>query len=214
MAKRNYGVNEIASWTFTEPDLPQEWIDHLGELPVPFSMYVEGEGGHGKTEYVMMLSKMCAMFIGKVHYNNVEQGKHKGIKMSHARNKMAEEITAGKWMYNNIRDYDEYCDKMINDRPKVMIIDSISFWPLNVKQIQQLMEDFPNRCFVFVAYAADSSKNRPIKHLCDIKIIVKDFKAYARGRFEGSKPFTISEMMHMRMRQGGKSKSGTGSLFD
>ena len=215
MAKRNYGAKDIATWRFEEPQLPQDWTDHLGELPIPFSMYVEGEGGHGKTEYIMMLSKMIARHIGKVHVNNVEQGKHKGIKMSHIRNRIAEDVPAGKWMYNDIRDFEEYKTKMKRDRPKAMIIDSISFWPLGTKEIQNLMAEFPRKTLVLVGYAVDSTKNKAIKHLCDIKVVVKDFKAYARGRFEGSKPFVISEEMHLSMMQSSRSKlHQTGNLFD
>lgn len=213
--KKNYGVNDIAKWTFDEPTIPEEWAAHPGELPVPFRMYVEGEGGHGKTEYVMMLSKMTATHIGKTFYNNVEQGKHKSIKQSHNRNEFKGNVRAGKWMYNSINNYDSLFKQLEKrNSGKVIIIDSISFFPLGAKQIQALFEAFPRKSFVLIAYAADSTKNRPIKHLCDIKVEVRDFKAYPRSRFEGNKPFTISEKMHLEMMRQKGGKTHVPGLFD
>lgn len=207
MAKRNYGVNDIQKWNFDEPNIPAEWAAHLGELPVPFRIYVDGDGGHGKTEYQMLFSKMTSQYIGKTHLNNVEQGKHKSIQQSHARNNFQNEVKPGKWMYNDINDFDEYVDFL--RRPgscRVAIIDSISYWPLNAKNIQYLFEEFPRKSFVLVAYEADAGKNKPIKHLCDIKVNVKDFVAYTNGtsRFGGNEPYIISPEMHRKKLLGKK----------
>lgn len=196
---RNYGVHDIENWKFDEPTIPVEWQNHLGDLPVPFSIYVDGDGGHGKTEYIMLLSKMIANFIGKVHLNNVEQGKHKSIQQSHKRNNFTKEVPSGKWMYKSMKDYMEYTEHLAKRNScKVAIIDSISFFPLNQKQIQALMDRFKTKSFVFVAYEADATKNKPIKHLCDIKVNVRDFIAYTNGssRFGGNEPFMISKSQH------------------
>ncbi|MAX23405.1 MAG: hypothetical protein CMJ19_02780 [Phycisphaeraceae bacterium] len=214
--KNNYGVGDIARWKFDKPELPKEWADHIGNPGKSFRMYIDGDPGHGKTEYMMMLSKMTAEYFGKTHVNSVEMGKHEGILESYERNRFEEEVKPGTWMYNNIRDFDEYKDKMRRDRPRVMALDSISYWPLNVKQVQEIHELHPTRGLIFIAYLDHFKSNKPIVHLCDIKIRVKDFIAYPRSRYGGNKPFVISEHMHqemLRQRRGNKVK-GQGALFD
>ncbi|WP_420581972.1 hypothetical protein [Reichenbachiella sp.] len=191
----NYGVNDIGKWRFAEIDLPQEWLEHLGELPELFRMYISGDPGEGKTEYIMKLSMMLANHYGKVHLNNVEQGKHKGILQSWERNNFKDEVPAGKWMYGNkLIKWDDYLKKMGNrNSGKVLIIDSISYWELTYAQVKELHELFPRKSLVFVAYGADYAKHRAIRHLCDIKVVVKDFEAKVRSRFGGMKPLIVWE---------------------
>ena len=222
MAKRSFGVNDIGKWKFDEPTLPKAWADHLGELPVPFHIYVDGDGGEGKTEFMMLFSKMCAEHIGKSFVNNVEQGKHKSIQQSWERNNFKQDVKGGKWMYNMIHDFDEYVEYLRKPGScKVAFIDSISFWPLDAKDIQFLFEEFPRKSFVLIAYEAHAAKNKAIKHLCDVKINVKDFVAYTNGtsRFGGNKPFVISQEMLMKKirerkaQKNGVTGNGTGRLF-
>ena len=186
--QRSYGVRDIMNWKFAESNLPEVWLNHLGDIPERFTMYVDGDGGHGKTEYVIQLAKMLCNHFAKTHLNNVEQGKHKQIGKSVARNKFDTEVPAGKFIYSSITDFEKYKARI--KRPnsgRVQIIDSISYWPLNQKQIQELIEEFKYKSFVFVAYKAHFTKNRPIAHLCDIKVRIEDFKAYPSGRFGGNR---------------------------
>jgi nucleoside-triphosphatase THEP1 len=190
-ATRSYSVRDIMSWKFVKQDLPKEWLDHLGEVPERFTMYVDGDPGNGKTEYNMKLAKMLAQCMGKVRYNNVEQGKHVQIQQSAERNKF-NEIAGGKFQYDNIRDFDAFVNRL--KRPnsgRVIIIDSISYWPLTLEQIQYLINTFKHKSFVFVAYQADYSRNKAIIHHCDVKVRVENFIAKPSGRFAGNLPFVI-----------------------
>lgn len=190
-SSRAWGVRDITNWKFDIQSLPKVWGDHLGDVPARFTMYVDGDGGHGKTEYIIQLSKMLAMHMGKVKLNNVEQGKHSQIKKSFQRNNL-EEIKLGKWMYESVHSFDAYVKKL--KRPnsgRIQIIDSISYWPLTTAQVQELIESFPNKSFVFVAYKAHFNQNRPIAHLCDIKVRVENFQATPSSRFGGNKNYVI-----------------------
>ncbi|MEQ8581235.1 MAG: hypothetical protein RIC30_09510 [Marinoscillum sp.] len=190
------GVNEILNWKFDLAEgIPQAWRDHLGEFPQKqWYMYVDGEAGHGKTDYIMQLTKMLATHIGKVSLNGVEQGKHTQIRESAVRHRF-DELEPGKFIYEKkLRDWDLYKAKMKNSRPRVMIIDSISMWPLTVKEVQELLQEFEAKIIILVAYAAHFNQNKPIRHLCDIKVRVENFQAItSSSRFGGSKPFTIWE---------------------
>ena len=190
-ATRSWGVRDIANWKFAKQAFPEKWTKHLGDVPARFLMYVDGDGGHGKTEYVIQLSKMLAMNMGKVKLNNVEQGKHSQIKSSFERNHL-EEIKPGKWMYESTHSFEAYKKKIKKPNSgKIQIIDSISYWPLSASQIQDLIESFPNKSFVFVAYKAHYNQNKPIAHLCDIKVRVENFQATPISRFGGNETLVI-----------------------
>lgn len=188
---RSWGIKDIANWKFDMQSLPHRWIEHLGDVPGRFLMYVDGDGGHGKTEYIIQLSKMLAQHMGKVNVNNVEQGKHTQIQASFQRNKL-DEIKPGKWMYNSIHDFNAYKKKVkTRNSGRIQIIDSISYWPLTTAEVQELIELFPYKSFVFVAYKAHYNQNRPIAHLCDIKVRVENFIAAPVSRFGGMQKLVI-----------------------
>lgn len=200
---RSYGVRDILNWSFEEQSFPKEWLDHLGNIPERFLMYIDGDGGHGKTEYVMRLSQMLSNYMAKVHLNNVEQGKHLQIQQSAQRNNFEETIQKGKWMFSNIRDFDKYKEKIARrNSGSIQIIDSISYWPLNAKQVQELIETFRRKSFVFVAYKAHFSTMRPIAHLCDIKVRVENFYAKPISRFGGSNVLDIWPERHGNLLNG------------
>lgn len=198
-----YGAKDIAAWNFEENRLPAPWDNHLGTLPKRFLIYVDGDPGHGKTEYQMQLAKVLAEHYGKVRINNVEQGKHVQIRDSVKRNSI-DKIKAGKFAYCCINDFDKYIEQL--KRPnsgRVQIIDSISYFPLDEKQVQQLFERFKHKSFVLVGYKAHYTKNAGIRHLCDIKVRVEDFIAHNNGsnRFGGTEDFVIWERKK-EMKQG------------
>lgn len=189
--KPSHGVSQIINWKFQENNLPEAWARHIGVLPQRWHMYIDGDGGHGKTEYSLQLSKMLATHFGKTHLNNVEQAKHPQIQESVERNRF-DEIPTGKFMYSTYSDFEDYREKLRRrNSGRVQIIDSISYWPLSTRQVQELIEEFKHKSFVFVAYKAHFNQNKPIQHLCDIKVRVENFKATSSSRYGGNEVFTI-----------------------
>lgn len=201
MAKRSYSINDVYSWKFHKQEFPKAFADLLGSIPDRFMMYVDGEAGEGKTEFMLQLALMLACHMGKVRLNNVEQGKHSQIQESFVRNKFREAIPAGRFQYDSIRDFEEFKAKLARPNSgRIIIIDSISYWPLNQKQIQELIDTFKNKSFVFVAYRADFNKNKAIRHLCDIKINVNNYFAQMEGgRFGGYKDYDIWPDKHRKI---------------
>ena len=176
-----YGAKDISRWSFEENTLPEPWASHLCILPKRFTMYVDGDPGHGKTEYQIQIARVLAEHFGKVRLNNVEQGKHVQIKASVMRNDIAS-LKGGKFAYCSISNFEKYVEQL--KRPnsgRVQIIDSISFFPLSEQQIQKLFTMFPNKSFILVAYKAHFAKNAEIRHLCDIKVRVENFVAHNNG---------------------------------
>lgn len=188
-----YGAKDIASWKFEETKLPEPWASHMGILPKRFTMYVDGDPGNGKTEYQIQAAKVLAQHFGKVRINNVEQGRHIQIRDSIQRNKLTE-LKAGKFAYCSINNFEKYKEQLRRPNSgRVQIIDSISFFPLNARHIQELFETFKHKSFILVAYKGDYNKNYDIRHLCDVKVRIQDFVASMNGnnRFGGTTDYAI-----------------------
>lgn len=188
-----YGAKDIGRWKFEENNLPEPWASHLGILPKRFTIYIDGDPGHGKTEYQIQMAKVMATHFGKVRLNNVEQGKHVQIRDSVVRNKM-DELKAGKFAYCSIKDYEKYKEQLKRSNSgRLQIIDSISYFPLHAEQIQELFETFVNKSFALVAYKAHYNRNAEIRHLCDTKVRVENFIATMNGnnRFGGNADYVI-----------------------
>jgi predicted ATP-dependent serine protease len=207
---RSYSINDIYAWKFTEQGMPTEWLQHIGHIDSRFTMYIDGEPGNGKTEYVLQFAKMLCNNIGKTRLNNVEQGKHTQIKTSVVRNDFKNTIPAGKFQYDTIRDYNEFKAKLKKPNSgRNIIIDSISYWPLGVKEIQELINSFKYKNLIFVAYKKHFSKNQEIIHMCDIKVRVENFFATVTGgRFGGTESYNV-----WPTRFASSSMNGQGSLF-
>lgn len=191
---RSYSINDIYNWKFEDAMLPTQWIAHLGSLPKRFIMYADGEGGDGKSEYMIQLMKMLAMHLGKTRMIGAELAKHKQVTSSFIRNRMKEEVIPNRNVqYEVITEYEDLKARLKKPNSgHYIIIDSISFYPLNAKQIQDLIETFKKKSFIFVAYRAHFNKNKAIRHLCDIKVNVRNFIAYVEAsRFGGTEPYAI-----------------------
>jgi hypothetical protein len=198
-AGRSYSVNDIYKWSFKANSMPQQWVDHIGFIDSRFTMYIDGEPGNGKTEYVIQLAKMLCNHIGRTRLNNVEQGKHSQIKTSVIRNEFQTTIKPGLFQYDTIRSFNDFKAKISKTNSgRNIIIDSISYWPLNVEQIQDLIDTFKTKNLIFVGYKAHFAKNQAIIHNCDIKVRVENFFAtMTGGRFGGTKPYSIWPDRHV-----------------
>ncbi len=195
MASRNYGLKEIYSWKFDRLELPEEWANHLGRMPHNFRMLIEGESGHGKTEYIIKLAKMLATHVGKVHYNSTEQGKSADFQNAVIRNNM-DELNDGMFMLAdaNQRTFEGWFNKVQkHNRGRVLRLDSMDYMHLTFKQYQQIHERFKKNKAIIINSWGDpmAGAAKRIRYTCDYKVKVKDFKAYIRSRHGGSQPFVI-----------------------
>lgn len=190
---RSYSINDVINWKFEDAEIPRTWIDHLGVLPSRFTIYVDGEAGDGKSEYAIQFQKMAAQYIGKCRNINVELAKHRQVRDSFIRNNMKAVEPNRNVQYEVITEYEALKARLKKPNSgKVIIIDSISFFPLNEKQIQDLFETFKNKSFMLLAYRAHFSKNKAIRHLCDIKVNLKDFVARIESsRFGGTEDYYV-----------------------
>lgn len=193
---KNYGITEIYSWKFERLDLPKEWADHLGRMPLNFRMLVKGKSGHGKTEYLVKLAIMLANHIGKVHYNSTEQGKSADFQDAVMRNNLKESVDPGKFMLGDAkqRTFEGWFNKVQKPNSgRMLILDSMDYMHLTFDQYKQVHERFEkHKAIIINSWSDPMTKDaKQIEYTCDYKVEVKDYKAYIRSRHGGNKPFVI-----------------------
>lgn len=195
MAKhRNYSVSDVAAWKFEPAQLPANWAAHIGKLSGNFRMLIEGAPGHGKTEYTLQLTRMLALHVGKVNYNNVEQGRSVTLQEAFVRNQM-QELPPGKFMVcdKSQRLFEPWFKRL--QRPnsgRIIVLDSRDYMNLSIEQFKQLHERFPHKSIIIVCWNDPMDANsKKIRYMCDIKVEVKNYKAHMRSRFGGNKTWLI-----------------------
>lgn len=79
--------------------------------------------------------------------------------------------------------------------PGACIIDSRDYMKLTADQFQELLELFPHKIIIVICWAEGSKPKgtdaKAIEYMCDIKILVKDFRAIMRSRYGGNEDFNI-----------------------
>jgi hypothetical protein len=191
---RNYGIRDVHSWKFDHINLPAEWQKHLGNLPENFRMLIQGPSGHGKTEYLMQLTKMFALAGYKVSLNNVEQGRSASLQEAVIRNNM-DEVPGGKWMLadGKQRTFEPWFKKL--QRPnsgRIIALDSLDYMKLTLDDFKVLHERFPYKSIIIVCWDDPMDIHaKKIKYMCDVKVRVRDYKARIMSRFGGNEPWVI-----------------------
>jgi archaellum biogenesis ATPase FlaH len=193
MATKNYGVKDIEAWEFNPIDLPQEWIDHLGDITENVRILIRGRAKNGKTEYSIRFVKALCLALGKVNYNSTEQVRTSGLKKAIIRNKMSE--VTGKFMLcsRDQKDFDVWFKKLQrHNSGRVIVLDSMDYMNLTFDQFKQLNERFPNKAIIMICWH-DNQVAKKIEYLMDALVEVKDFVARCVSREGGGKPYIIRE---------------------
>lgn len=190
---RNYSLTDVANWKFNEVDMPQEWVDHLGNVTENFRMLVQGAPKNGKTEYLLQLGKMLAQCYGKVKLTNVEQGKSASLKQAIIRNEM--DAIKGKFMLDGPqnREFESWFkDLCRKGSGRVIMLDSLDYMKLTIDQFKRLHERFKNKSFIIVCWDEPFDPHaKKIKYMCDIVVDVSEYRAKIRSRFGGNKTHII-----------------------
>lgn len=192
---RAIGVNEFLAREFDVYPFTSKWYDSFAEPEKNFRMLIYGKPGNGKTEFCIQLAKYMAQFT-KVYYNSFEQGISKSLQDAVKRNKLEE--VSGKVIFGDKETHEEMIQRLGNrNSPSVCIIDSRDYLNLTTKQYIELVELFPKKSFIIICWEANAKPKgeyaKAIEFMVDIKVHVRNFRAYPRCRFGGNKPFVIWE---------------------
>lgn len=190
---RAIGIKDFLARTFDIYPFQDEWKRSFAEPERNFRMIIYGHPGNGKTEFSIKLAKHMAQFT-KVYYNSFEQGISKSLQDSLVRNKMEE--VAGKIIFGDKETFQEMHNRLQRrNAPQVVFIDSRDYMNLTGHQYKELIEANPRKAFVIICWESGGRPKgehaKAIEYMCDIKVHVRNFKAFPRCRFGGNEPYVI-----------------------
>ena len=163
------------------------WKASIGCPELRGSWLIWGNSGSGKTTFALMLAKYLSSF-GKVAYNTLEQGLSLSFQNAWLRCGMPE---AGNGIYvlnkESVRELRIRLSK--RKSPQIVIIDSLTCLPgFSRKDYVDLISDFPDKLFIFLAHESKGSPSPPIAEtvlrLSEVKIHVVGYRACITSRYE------------------------------
>ncbi len=176
----------------------------LGRPELKGSWLIFGKSGSGKTTFALQLAKYLTRFVDKVAFDSLEQGL--SLSMQKAWKRVDMEEAGSKVIFLDKESLLELRERLAKRKsPNVVIIDSVMcLIGLRMSDYQKLVNDYPNKLFVFLAHEDDKGKPSPaiaekIRKLSDIKMHVEGYKVFTTTRFEdrdkgeGGEDFTIWE---------------------
>lgn len=189
---RSIGITDFLNRKFDTYDFDGQFLTSFGEPEKNFTMIVYGHPGNGKTEFCLQLAKYMAQFT-KVYYNSFEQGISKTLQDGLKRNNMQE--VAGRVMFGKETFQEMVARLKRRNSGGMVVIDSRDYLNLTTEQYKKLIELFPRKSFIVVCWeSAGKPKGeyaKGIEYMVDIKVHVRNFKAYPRCRFGGNAPYVI-----------------------
>lgn len=176
----------------------------LGRPELKGSWLIFGGSGAGKTTFALQLAKYLTNFVDKVAFDSLEQGL--SLSLQKTWNRVGMEEVGAKVILLDKEGLPELRERLTKRKsPNVVFIDSvICLIGLRMADYQRLLNDFPNKLFVFLAHEDDKGKPYPaiaekIRKLSDIKMHVEGYKVFTttrledRDKGEGGEDFVIWE---------------------
>ncbi len=193
MAK-TIGINQFLARNFDTFDFEGDWLAHLGKPEKNFRAIVYGDSGNGKTDYVIKKCKYLATLGARSYYNSFEEGISCTLQEAVRRNNLQE--VSGMIHFANKESFDEMCARISKPRSAHhLVIDSRDYMNMTTAQYKKLDSMFKRKAITIICWMSGKKPKgqyaRDIEYMCDIKTMVRNFKAHTRCRFGGNQPYTI-----------------------
>lgn len=197
---RAIGITDFLNKSFDVYKLEGEWLESFGEPEKNFKMSITGDSGAGKTDLtIKFIKNLCLNYKTKADYYSFEEGISKTLQKAIERNDL--EPLKGRIMFIAAKTFDDLMTRLSRrGSARIAVIDSQDYAELTAKQYKQLVKAFPKKSFIVISWSKnDKPKNqaaRDIEYMCDIKVLVKNGKAFIRSRYGGNIPFVIFKKHH------------------
>lgn len=190
--KKAKSYNDIVKMNFKTMAFEGRWKDFIGTPECSGAWIIWGKSGSGKTRLALELAKYLGNFE-RVFYNSLEEG----MRLSFQRAVKKVGMPGKRFICENEK-LPELKIRLLKKRsPKIIIIDSLQYLRINKRQFEALIDDFPNKLFIFISHAqGDEPKGGiadEVRYNADVKIHVKGYRAFPVSRYGGDKTFTIWE---------------------
>lgn len=204
MTRKAISNKNVADAKFNPAPFEGAFKASLGRPELKGSWLIFGGSGAGKTTFALQLAKYLTNFVDKVAFDSLEQGL--SLSLQKTWNRVGMEEVGTKVILLDKEPLPELWERLTKRKsPDVVFIDSvICLIGLRMADYQRLLNDFPNKLFVFLAHEDNKGKPSPaiaekIRKLSDIKMHVEGYKVFTTTRFEdrdkgeGGEDFVIWE---------------------
>lgn len=182
---RGYSPREIASRTYKVLPWGGRWLDAFGTPEENSTWLIWGRSANGKSSFVMQLAYELTHY-GQVLYMSYEEGLSQSFQERVVRFHMADRQG---WFRVATRDSVLDLRERLSKRhsAKFIIVDSLQHAGWSWPEVQQLVEAFPRKSFIFIS---QDDKGQPLGktakralYMAGVKVRVSGFRAYCQGRF-------------------------------
>ncbi len=130
---------------------------------------------------------------GQVWYNGLEEGD--SLSFETALKRVGMESVGNRFHLIEDR-FDSLCGRLKRrNRPKFCFVDSFQKMHMTTAQFEYLEDNFTDVQFIWVSRAEGKKPEgriaKNIEYECYVKIWIEGFKAFAKSRYGGGKPFVI-----------------------
>lgn len=191
-----YSVADIEKKHFKTLPFEGDWKDLIGTPEVAGCWIIWGLSGNGKTRFALQLAKYMATFQ-RVYYNTLEEGMKLSFKNALNANNM--KSVGNRFGYHKENLYQMRKRLEQKRSPNIIIIDSLQYLNPTREEVKHLLDDFPNKLFIFISHAQGLQPKGEIadevRYHSDVKIRVHQFLASPAEttRYGGFKPMIIWE---------------------
>ena len=193
---RAWSVNNILAKKRNLLPFDGDFKELIGSPELRGSWIIYGDSGHGKTSFIMQLSKYLTRF-GVVLYESLEEGDGESFKLALQDYNMA----ACNKQFRVAKDnYDALVTRLKKGKsPQIIVIDSTQYFDIRFNDVKRLEELFPTKLFIFLSHVDATGKKpegmvaRKIKYHSPVKIYIQGYVAFAVSRYlrGTSKPYVV-----------------------
>lgn len=179
-----FSIKSIKEKKYNPLPLNSHFTNIMGAIDAKFIAALYGKSGSGKSVFALQFADWFAKNIGKVLYNSHEEGINKTIQ--DRVNQFG--IDAQKLYFGNKLDYDTMCRKIVANKYRLVIIDSVKYMDFTSEQLQDFTHRFRKRSLSLVQVAFGTGKGqtdgaKEHLHASDVKLYFDNGKVYSHGRY-------------------------------
>jgi predicted ATP-dependent serine protease len=179
-----FNVKAIKEKKYNPMVLDEYYKNIMGEVDSKFTGTLYGGSGAGKSVFALQFANWFANNIGKALYNSHEEAVNKTIQ-----DRVNQwNIDAPKLYFGNKLDYETMCKKIVANKYRLVIIDSVKYMDFTADQLYDFNYRFRKRsiCLLMVAFGTGIGSTDGAKdhlHASDVKLYFTKGKIHSHGRY-------------------------------
>lgn len=190
---RPYTVTDLYRKKMNVMKFDGAFFDAFGNPEVRGSWLIWGRSGEGKTRFSLQLAKYLTRF-GKVLYDSLEEGVSASIREGFRSVQM--EIVKKRIHLLDQEPMNTLMERLtLRNAAQFVIIDSIQYTFMDVAQYKEMLQQFPDKLFIFTSHAKGKEPKGSLAESVwfdsNVKIWVEGYRAFPKSRYGGEQPFDI-----------------------